>query len=51
MELNQLQNSEQIAQTGTDVLVPEFSNEDLKHITDFFSILIQIDKRLKRYSQ
>ncbi len=47
MELNQLQNSEQIAQTGTDILVSGFSTEDLKHITDFFSILIKIDKRLR----
>ena len=47
MEINQLQNSEQITQTGTGVLVPEFSTEDLKHITDFFSILIKIDERQK----
>lgn len=51
MELNQLQNSEQTTQTGADVFVSEFSNEDLKHITDFFSILIKIDKRLKSKNQ
>ncbi len=47
MEINQLLNSEQTTQTGADVFVSEFSTEDLKHITDFFSILIKIDKRLK----
>lgn len=47
MELNQLQNPKQITQTEADVFVSGFSTEDLKHITDFFSILIKIDQRRK----
>lgn len=47
MEINQLQNSEQITQKEADVFASKFSTEDLKKITDFFSILIKIDKRQK----
>ena len=51
MEINQLQNSEQITQKEASVFTSKFSTEDFKKITDFFSILIKIDERLKSKKQ
>lgn len=51
MEINQLLNSEQTTRTPTDIGGSDLVTEDFKKITDFFSILIKIDKRLKSKNQ